>query len=62
MVWDGTVRLAIAFIVTVSLHRGIETSHPDFGGRAYWGVDLVQNPSSHTDQNGHGTHVTGIAI
>lgn len=40
---------------------GIEVTHPDFEGRASWGIDLVQSPSAraYTDENGHGTHVTG---
>jgi subtilisin family serine protease len=43
---------------------GIEVSHPDFGGRAIWGIDLVQSRSAraYTDENGHGTHVTGKNI
>ena len=45
-------------------HSGIEVTHPDFQGRASWGIDLVQSGSArpYTDENGHGTHVTGIRI
>ena len=45
----------------IDLCSGIETTHPDFGGRASWGVDLVQSQYARyqTDENGHGTHVTG---
>lgn len=38
---------------------GILTSHPDFGGRAVHGRDLVSNDNDATDCNGHGTHVAG---
>ena len=46
-------------IISLSPYSGIETSHPDFGGRASWGADFVDNPSPMTDLNGHGTHVAG---
>lgn len=46
------------------IDSGIEVTHPDFQGRASWGIDLVQSPSArpYTDENGHGTHVTGTII
>ena len=31
--------------------------HPDFGGRAIWGVDCIDGAQE--DLNGHGTHVAG---
>ena len=42
-------------------YSGIEVSHPDFEGRAQWGIDLVISRTArpYTDENGHGTHVTG---
>ncbi|KAH7069599.1 subtilisin-like protease-like protein [Paraphoma chrysanthemicola] len=38
---------------------GIRTSHQDFNGRAIWGFNAVSN-TTNTDNQGHGTHVSGI--
>ncbi|RUP50308.1 hypothetical protein BC936DRAFT_139676 [Jimgerdemannia flammicorona] len=37
---------------------GIQIGHPDFGGRAKWGVTI--QGSNDSDDNGHGTFVAGI--
>ena len=50
---DTDGRGATAYVID----SGIRTSHADFGGRARWGVDLVDG--SRTDCTGHGTHVAG---
>lgn len=39
------------------IDTGIYTQHSDFGGRAIWGTNTVDNSDS--DGNGHGTHVAG---
>ncbi|EGS19557.1 alkaline protease-like protein [Thermochaetoides thermophila DSM 1495] len=39
------------------IDTGIYTSHSDFGGRATFAANYVDN--SNTDGNGHGTHVAG---
>jgi subtilisin family serine protease len=39
------------------IDSGIETSHPDFGGRAWVGYDAFGGNGQ--DCNGHGTHVAG---
>jgi subtilisin family serine protease len=41
------------------LDTGIRTSHGDFGGRARYGWDFVDNAATGGDCNGHGTHVAG---
>jgi len=41
------------------LDTGIDTSHPDFGGRAVFDVNFVGGPAG--DCDGHGTVVAGIA-
>jgi subtilisin family serine protease len=41
------------------LDTGIDTSHPDFGGRASFDVNFAGGPSG--DCDGHGTVVAGIA-
>ncbi|GAA2720941.1 MULTISPECIES: S8 family peptidase [Streptomyces] len=50
---------ATAFI----LDTGIDYSHPDFGGRAHRGADLVSQGGDASDcpsGSGHGTHVAGV--
>lgn len=42
------------------LDTGVETEHPEFEGRARWGLNLVSN-SPNRDEHGHGTHCAGIA-
>lgn len=40
---------------------GLQTGHPDFGGRAVSGTDTVDRDRTAQDCNGHGTHVAGTA-
>lgn len=44
------------------IDTGIQTSHPEFGGRASVGVgaDFINDGWNGQDCNGHGTHVAGI--
>lgn len=37
---------------------GIRITHSEFGGRALWGANFISG-SANTDENGHGTHVSG---
>jgi subtilisin family serine protease len=41
------------------IDTGIRISHKDFGGRASYGWDFVDNDRTAVDGNGHGTHVAG---
>lgn len=57
--WDiarGNTTDIVAIIDT-----GVSTSHPDLAGKIVAGYDFIDNDSNPTDQNGHGTHVAGIA-
>ncbi len=48
-----------AGVTAYIIDTGIETSHPDFGGRATVGVDEIGDGRNGIDCNGHGTHVSG---
>ena len=41
------------------IDTGIRISHSEFGGRASYGYDFVDNDTVADDCNGHGTHVSG---
>jgi subtilisin family serine protease len=41
------------------IDTGIRTTHVEFGGRAVWGTNTIDN--LRTDDNGHGTHCAGTA-
>ncbi|MET7574253.1 S8 family peptidase [Streptomyces sp. NPDC005492] len=41
------------------IDTGIRVTHKDFGGRAGYGWDFVDNDATAQDGNGHGTHVAG---
>lgn len=40
------------------LDTGIKVEHPDFEGRASWGISIPQ-PYTQIDEKGHGSHVAG---
>ena len=57
--WDistGSDTVIIAIIDT-----GVDYNHPDLAGKIVSGYDFIQHDSIAQDDNGHGTHVAGIA-
>ena len=57
--WDivtGEQTVTIAIIDT-----GIDETHPDLADKIVAGYDYVDNDTDPHDENGHGTHVAGIA-
>jgi thermitase len=48
--------------VIAVVDSGVQADHPDLAGRLLPGHDFVQNDGTPQDGNGHGTHVTGIAV
>ncbi len=54
--WDATTGAGVTVAV---LDSGV-SAHPDLAGLFVKGVDLVNGGDGRQDNNGHGTHVTGI--
>ncbi|MFN8410852.1 MAG: S8 family peptidase [Anaerolineales bacterium] len=52
----GSSNITIAIVDT-----GVDLSHPDLANKIVGGYDFVNNDSIAQDDNGHGTHVAGIA-
>lgn len=58
--WDALHAAAAEVLVGV-VDTGADLSHPDLAGRlAQGGVNLVREGEVPQDDNGHGTHVTGL--
>ena len=57
--WDTTTGSAAVIIAVVD--TGVALSHPDLAGKIVAGYDFVNNDEIAQDDNGHGTHVAGIA-
>ncbi|KAA8568477.1 hypothetical protein EYC84_007508 [Monilinia fructicola] len=54
-IYDTTAGSGVTVYI---VDTGIYTSHSQFGGRASWGANFISG-SANTDENGHGTHVSG---
>ncbi|MFE0101914.1 S8 family serine peptidase [Streptomyces sp. NPDC059009] len=52
---DGAGEGATAYVIDT----GVRISHKDFGGRASYGFNAIDNSDKAEDDNGHGTHVAG---
>jgi hypothetical protein len=57
--WNITTGSADVTIAV--LDTGVDRTHPDLSGKLVDGYDFVANDPDPSDQNGHGTHVAGIA-
>ncbi len=57
--WD--IDIGDPGVVIAILDTGIELNHPDLKDKIVSGWDFVNNDNDPSDDNGHGTHVAGIA-
>ena len=57
--WDITT--GSSDVVIAIIDSGVDTSHPDLASKLVAGYDFVGDDNIPTDENGHGTHVAGIA-
>jgi subtilisin family serine protease len=56
--WDYTT--GDANLIVAVLDTGVDPDHVEFAGRLLPGYDYVNDDSTPSDDNGHGTHVAGI--
>ncbi|MFA5866608.1 MAG: S8 family peptidase [Actinomycetota bacterium] len=57
--WD--IQRGSSGVVIAIVDTGVSLTHPDFAGKLVAGYDFVAGDPDPTDENGHGTHVAGIA-
>ncbi len=57
--WD--LNTGSAAVTIAILDSGVDLGHPDLAGKLVPGTDIVNNDNDPQDDNGHGTHVAGIA-
>jgi thermitase len=59
LAWDHT--LGSSSVVIAIVDSGVNAAHEDLAGRVLVGKDYVNGDNDAADDNGHGTHVAGIA-
>ncbi len=59
LAWD--LQNGDASIVIAIVDSGVDVDHPDLDDHLAYGFDFFSNDSDPDDQDGHGTHVAGIA-
>jgi subtilisin family serine protease len=57
--WD--ISTGSASVIIAILDTGVDLTHPDIAVKIVPGYDFVNSDSTPQDDNGHGTHVAGIA-
>jgi hypothetical protein len=56
-IWDTATGVGVTVAI---IDTGVEMTHPDLQGKVTKGYDFVNDKESTEDDNGHGTHVSGI--
>ncbi len=57
--WDVTTGNANSVVAVID--SGVSSTHPEFSGKILIGTNCTTDPGGTEDNNGHGTHVAGIA-
>ena len=57
--WDTTT--GSSSIIIAIADTGVDSTHPDLSSKVVAGYDFINNDSDPGDDEGHGTHVAGIA-
>jgi hypothetical protein len=59
--WDLSVGTGDEDVIIAILDSGIDLTHPDLQDKIVAGYDFIEGDTVPQDENGHGTHVAGIA-